>query len=171
MQERVKEVELEAKKRKDELKSKISQANQDHEFNLKQKDKEYERLKSQIVAQEQQSNEFVELLDKLSKRDEAMHGEYSRTRKGDPKGDMPSIDYIKDMDLDDIDLITERLCKYGLTFDGTTASQVLVKNQRPKIPKLDLEIVLKMLEKDNEYDEYEEEEEEAEEECASGKSF
>ena len=174
MQERLKEIEVANQKIEGKLKEQATQLTSEHKFNLQQKDKEYSVLKSQILPQESKRDELVDLLDKLRKKQVSLHGKYGRTKGGDPKGSMPSdIDYIKSMDLDDIDLITERLCKYGLTFDNSTHSQKQRKMQikRPKIPKLDLDIVFRMLEEDNEHEEYEEEEEEMEEECNSGKQL
>lgn len=173
MQERVKEVEFEAKKKQEDLKSKLDQLQKDHEFNMHQKDKEYDKLKKQIAQQEEHRDEYVETLDRLRKRESAHMHKYGKTHNGDPKGEMPPLEVIKSMDLDDIDLITERLCKYGLTFEHNKENkknaQIARRKHHPRVPKLDLEIVYRMLEKENEYDEYEEEEEEADDDCNSGK--
>lgn len=158
---------LRANKQDIALKNKLDQLQKDHQFNISQKEKEYNKLTSQIKEQERERDKYVEKLDKLRKREEAAKRKYAQNHKGDPKGSMPSLDVIKSMDLDDIDLITERLWKYGLTFKDKSDRKK--PKRHPKVPKLDLEIVFKMIEKENEYDEYEEEEEEADEDCASGK--
>lgn len=65
---------------------------------------------------------------------------------------------IKRMDLNEIDLVTERLKIFGFETDEKPAKQKVKKH--PKVPKLDFEKIMKMREEDEE--EYEEEEEEVE---------
>ena len=67
------------------------------------------------------------------------------------------------MDLNEIDLVTERLGIFGLEIDEKPPKPK--PKHHPKIPKLDLRKILKM--KEDEEEEYEEEEEEAEEDIKS----
>ena len=66
------------------------------------------------------------------------------------------------MDLNEIDLVTERLGIFGLEIESKPPKSK--PKHYPKIPKLDLRRIMKMKEDE---EEYEEEEEEAEEDIKS----
>jgi hypothetical protein len=111
---------------------------------IRQADAEYKELKQRYANCERDRKKFTEQIDWLKNREEEI---------------------IKRIDLDEIDLVTERLEVYGV--DSKKPSDKKPKKKHTKVPKLDLYKVQKMREKDDEEEEYEEEEEEAEEDIKS----
>jgi hypothetical protein len=109
----------------------------------KQADIEYKELKKQYVKCEHDRKKFTEQIDWLKDREEEV---------------------IKRMDLNEIDLFTERLGIYGV--DVPEEQNPKPMKRHPKVPRLDFEKLYQMMEYDNE-EEYEEEEEEAEEDVKS----
>lgn len=96
----------------------------------------YNQLKAQYQKGEQERKKYVDQIDWLRGREEEI---------------------IKRMDLDEIDLMTERLAIYGVEARNISPK---APKRNPKIPKLDLEKV--QLLKDQDEEDYEEEEEEEE---------
>lgn len=110
---------------------------------IKEVDAEYKRLKSQFAKCEEDRKKYTEQIDWLRSREEEV---------------------INRIDLDEIDLLTERLDIYGVV----PSSNKKPKTVKPKykIPKLDFEKVRLMKEREEE-EEYEEEEEETEDDANS----
>lgn len=114
---------------------------------IKKVDSNYKQLKNQFSQCEADHKKYLEQIQWLKDREE---------------------DIINRLDLDEIDLVTERLWIYGVA-ERKTAEKKPLKTY-PKIPKLNFEEVYRMQAKDQEED-YEEEEEETEEDNYSSKKF
>lgn len=133
------------------------------------KTKSTNKLKETLKQKEREKAKYdFEKRQKSKQKESQLKSKFSKNINGDPTGPIPSIEFIKSMDLDDIDLITERLWIYGLTVEPNSSKNVKKSRKHPRVPKLDLDAVYKMIEKDNEYEDYEEEEDEAEEDWQSG---
>lgn len=114
---------------------------QDKQKLLKEADEQYKELKSQFKKWEQDKKKFVSQIEWLKSREEEI---------------------IKRMDLDEIDLYTDRLGVFGVEVSEDKRPHKSQKH--PRVPQLDLEKIYKMREED---DEYEEEEEESERDAHS----
>lgn len=114
---------------------------------IKKVDGNYKQLKNQLSQWEADHQKYMEQIQWLKDREE---------------------DIINRLDLDEIDLVTERLWIYGVG-DGKKEDHKSAK-PHPQIPKLNFEEVYRMRENDQEED-YEEEEEETEVENHSAKKF
>ena len=108
---------------------------------------------------EKEHKDYERQIEWLKNREEVIKN-YKRNILG-TKSFTSTSSMMNQIDLDDIDLITERLNKFGVEVEKSKTHAYIYRH--PKVPKLNFDEIFRLREQENMYEEGEEEDDEEEE--------